>query len=520
MARYSISRTSNGSFNVPNDVKCITYIMVGGGGGGAYPNTGFIGSGWTSPQAGGTTYISPGGVAGYGGGPGSLYSGGYGGSSNWRNGQRGGYSYGPTSRAQSGYSSYGQGGAGQWRSGTQSYGGGGGGASCCVRTRGSQGAVPGQRINYYIGYGGTQGGSGNCRYGIGGVMYACVCQYDPPSPSISASPTAFRLDGGDGNQSRTTLTWSTAGGESDSEILESLVNGTVTQSYGQVARNNSSGLVVSPTETTDFRLTTSNPAYTRSDTVTVRVYIPPVITFTVDNDTLVEGEGTVLRWSVTGDANTMYIEPGIGLSQLNSIANISPSLTTTYTATASGLGGTSSKELTVTVLPPPTLSVGGPLNVNYGENILVNIYATNSDGGVSYVATYTDVTGQTQVKPSVLIPNTIGDLVESEYTVEVDYGDFGPENVSLAFYVDGYGSLGVTEVINVPVIIDQTPDYIEIPETDDTIRNEEPVVTPDVEVTTQQLVIEDIDIPVEIKSDYPIQVEIDNDDQWRNIRQI
>jgi len=299
-----------------------------------------------------------------------------------------------------------------------------------------------------------------------------------------------------------------------------LVNGTVTQSYGQVARNNSSGLVVSPTETTDFRLTTSNPAYTRSDTVTVRVYIPPVITFTVDNDTLVEGEGTVLRWSVTGDANTMYIEPGIGLSQLNSIANISPSLTTTYTATASGLGGTSSKELTVTVLPPPTLSVGGPLNVNYGENILVNIYATNSDGGVSYVATYTDVTGQTQVKPSVLIPNTIGDLVESEYTVEVDYGDFGPENVSLAFYVDGYGSLGVTEVINVPVIIDQTPDYIEIPETDDTIRNEEPVVTPDVEVTTQQLVIEDIDIPVEIKSDYPIQVEIDNDDQWRNIRQI
>ena len=64
------------------------------------------------------------------------------------------------------------------------------------------------------------------------------------------------------------------------------------------------------------------------------------------------------------------------------------------------------------------------------------------------------------------------------------------------------------------------PDAIQIPETDDTFKNEEPVVTPDVEVTTDQIVITDIDIPVEIKADYPIQVEIDNADVWQDIREI
>ena len=52
------------------------------------------------------------------------------------------------------------------------------------------------------------------------------------------------------------------------------------------------------------------------------------------------------------------------------------------------------------------------------------------------------------------------------------------------------------------------------------MRDEEPVVTPNVEVTSEQIVVEDIDIPVEIKSDYPIQVEIENDDNWYNVREI
>jgi hypothetical protein len=41
-----------------------------------------------------------------------------------------------------------------------------------------------------------------------------------------------------------------------------------------------------------------------------------------------------------------------------------------------------------------------------------------------------------------------------------------------------------------------------------------------VEITTEQLTIDDIDIPVEIKADFPIQVEIDNSGNFIDVRQI
>lgn len=529
MGRYSVSRSSSYGFSIPFDVKFVTYITVGGGGGGGYPNIPNLPRpNFTPPRSGGGTSVT-GGVSSSGGGAGSLYSGGGGGWGNWRRGSNGGYSYGPTSRAQSGYSSYGQGGAGQWRSGSQSYGGGGGGASCCIKYRGSSGACAGQYINVSIGGGGTQGGSGNCRYGIGGAMYACVCTYDRPNPNITASPIAFRLDGGDGNNSRTKLTWSTSGGESDSEVIEALVNGTVVQSYGQVARNNSTGFFVSPTETTEFRLTTTNPAYSEDDSVIVTVYIPPQITFTItdenddptsENITIVLGETRELEWEVEGDVDTIVIQPGVGSSNNISSVFVSPSETTTYTISASGLGGVGSKEITVTVLQPPTLSVSGPLEVNYGSDIVVSISATNSEGGVSYIAEYTDTSGQNESQPSVDVPNTIGDLVEVfTYIIPVTYDDYGPENVKLTFIVDGYGDLTEDDIVDVSVEIDQRPLSIAIPESDDKIINETPIISPE-EESTITLTIDDIDIPVEIKADSPIQVEIDDDDQWRNIRQI
>jgi hypothetical protein len=84
----------------------------------------------------------------------------------------------------------------------------------------------------------------------------------------------------------------------------------------------------------------------------------------------------------------------------------------------------------------------------------------------------------------------------------------------------GSGNLTDFKTIEVDVDIDQTPDVIDIPQSEDKIRDEEPVVTPDVEVTTEQILIDNIDIPVEIKAAYPIQVEIDNNGTWINVRQM
>lgn len=545
MASFNIYRSVSCRVCISTAVKYVTWIAVGGGGGGGYPNiSGLPRPGFTSPQAGGTSSAAV--VSAGGGGGGGIYSGGYGGYGNLARGSSGGSSSGPGSRARSGYGGTGQGGAGQWRGASSSYGGGGGGASLCCISRGSNGACPGQNVYVTVGYGGTQGGSGNCRYGYNGSVSACICTYDRPTPSISASPTAFRLNGTDGNNSRTTLSWTVGGGDSDSEVLDRVnEDGMFIETLGQVNRSSpEGGLVVAPTVTSGYRLTASNPAYEETDTVIITVYIPPVIDFTCDateededeNDlilprtVIVQGNSTTLRWTVTGDVDDVNITPGIGSSNLTGFSIISPTIDTEYTLDASGLGGTGSAQILVIVLQPPTISVTGPENIDYEDDIIVSISATNSDGGVSYIAEYLYTDGTNELKPSVAVPNTIGDEVTViGHTIPIVYNDYGPFKVILTFLVDGFITgtdedgdpvrLEETDSIEVPINIDRKPENIQVPETTGVLKDENPVITPG-EDTTITLTITDIDIPVEIKADSPIQVEINDADGWQNIRKI
>jgi hypothetical protein len=61
-------------------------------------------------------------------------------------------------------------------------------------------------------------------------------------------------------------------------------------------------------------------------------------------------------------------------------------------------------------------------------------------------------------------------------------------------------------------------------ETDEKFATENPVYTPDIipEQTLESDLykIKDIDIPVEIKSNYPIKVDINKNDSWDDVRSI
>ena len=59
-----------------------------------------------------------------------------------------------------------------------------------------------------------------------------------------------------------------------------------------------------------------------------------------------------------------------------------------------------------------------------------------------------------------------------------------------------------------------------IEESDDKLKDAEPVYTPDAELLSEMYLIDDIDIPVEIKSNYPIKVDINKNDNWEDVRQI
>jgi hypothetical protein len=87
-------------------------------------------------------------------------------------------------------------------------------------------------------------------------------------------------------------------------------------------------------------------------------------------------------------------------------------------------------------------------------------------------------------------------------------------------YAVGQAGLTAIDQLIVPINIDQTPDAIEIPSSEDKLRDELPVITPNIEVTTEQIVIDDIDIPVTIKASQPIQVEIDDSGTYLPVEEL
>jgi hypothetical protein len=290
------------------------------------------------------------------------------------------------------------------------------------------------------------------------------------------------------------------------------VNSVNISSVGPVSASGSTN--VSPSDDVTYVLTATGPGGSVTRNVTLTVYVPPVITLTLDNNPINRGQSTTLRWSTTGDASTLDISPGIGSTNLTSFATVSPTQTTPYTAYASGLGGTDSEEITLTVYQPPSLSLTGPLRIYYGNDFNVS-YNTTDTTNIIAVVRYDFLDGsydEDTIYPGVNSDNLLLD--------NIPWGVFGPYSIRIVMTAYGDGNLTDTKVITIPVEIDETPDVIDIPQSEDKVRDEEPVVTPDAEITTEQILIDDIDIPVEIKAEYPIQVEIDNNGNWLNIREL
>jgi len=353
--------------------------------------------------------------------------------------------------------------------------------------------------------------STGCTYSIRGCTDPLASNYNPnanvnqgcsyPTPVISMSLSQNSIIQGGSS----TLSWTIF--NSTSRSLSGV---------GSIAANGS--LQVSPADDTTYTITANYYGYTSSTaSKTLVVYVPPVATLTVDDTTIVQGENTILRWSTTGDASTASISPGIGSTNLTSFQSISPSQTTTYTLSVSGNGGSDSSQVTVTVLQPPTATIGTPLSVNYGDTITISYSQENATTAFELRVFTNDLDGNSA---NEVIDLGAGESANGTYTYTPTYTNRGPLTIDFTLAAIGQGNLAGYDYAAVPVIIDQLPDAIDIPETDDAIKDETPVITPDIEVTTTQIVVNDIDVPVAIKADYPIQVEIDNSGIYRDVEQI
>ena len=77
--------------------------------------------------------------------------------------------------------------------------------------------------------------------------------------------------------------------------------------------------------------------------------LPVINAFTAAPDQIHLGQSSTLAWDVSG-ASQLSIDNGVGVQGGHSIV-VAPTATTTYTLTATGLGGDTTAQATVTVLP-------------------------------------------------------------------------------------------------------------------------------------------------------------------------
>ena len=400
-------------------------------------------------------------------------------------------------------------------------GGGGGGGGCGGGSGGSYG------VDNNRGGGGGQGGasgfdssycsfnsnSGSTNFGNG---FATV-YYDIALPTInsfSLSPTAFKRG------ECTTLSWSSTNASSAS----------INQGVGAVSVNGST--VNCPTNTTTYTLTVFGNGFSATATTTATVYVPPIFDISTNKTEIMLGETANISWSVSGDGGGLNWTPtltwlagGITNLNLNSNSNVTPSDTTVYTGQASGIGGTDIGSVTVVVYQPVELSIDPPANLIYGNQGTINVTTKYATDSVIITPTYNyDFVGSTVGSAANLPVNDSAEIggtqSTSGYTTTIPYTDRGP--LSVSYLVRATGKLGnfQEQTFTVPIIIDDTPENLNIPESEDLIKDQTPVVSPEVEVLSDLILIDDVDIKVEVKSNYPIQVDLNQEDDWKDVRQL
>lgn len=511
-------------------------LRIGGQGGGGFGCVSNSGAG-----AGGSSSVAPGGGGGRTGPQGCSGGGGGGGGASGvfdsvKNGYiivagggggAGGASY-PDGFLRGGNGGFGQGfdtgnlssisGGGTGASqGFDGGGGGGGGGGCPGGAGGREGAD--DRAGRYPSIGGTGGasaydsnyatftGSGTNSFGNGYIDVDYTLVY-PTIDSFTASPSAI-IQG-----QSSTLSWTTS-------------NATSASIGGIGAVDVDGSTTVNPQFTTTYTLTANglgNQTTTRN--VTVTVYIPPIVTLSLARSSIIAGECTTLSWTTTGDANTITVGPGITNQNLNSFTQVCPTQTTTYGATVSGLGGTDSDSIILRVYYPPTISITTPDSINYGQQSTISYTTRYSNTSVTVTPTYfyldgTTVTGASfQLnKPNSAEINVGTTEVSGTFNTTIPYTEFGPRMVTYAVVAEGSGGSASTSK-DININIDATPDNLILPETEDKFKSENPVFTPETEVLSDLLLIDGVDVAVEIKANNPIQVDINKEGVWRNLRQL
>jgi len=188
------------------------------------------------------------------------------------------------------------------------------------------------------------------------------------TPTVTTTYTATATGTGGKTASSTVVTVTTSGqaptialsaqpsniAVGTSAVLSWTTNNATSVSIAGVGMFGANGSVkVTPSSTATYTATATGPGGTAksSTTVTVSQNPPPTISFSAQPNSITSGGTAVLSWTTTL-ATSVSIQ-GLGSFGANGSTNVTPSSTTTYTATAQGPGGTTNASTTVTVTGVP-----------------------------------------------------------------------------------------------------------------------------------------------------------------------
>ena len=296
------------------------------------------------------------------------------------------------------------------------------------------------------------------------------------------------------------------------------VRGPNNVNYAQISSGTSWVSNLSTNISGQWTLTANNSVGTSTSTATLNNYDATDVNFISGNQTIIFPDSTTLIWSSTGQSNSSTINQGIGSVNNSGSITVSPTETTTYTITTLGLCNSDTDSVTITVYYQPEANITVPSNRNYGDNVVVNY-------SYEYANISAEITAQYVYKDSVITTNTVvlspTDVYGSSsgsFTDTVPYNDIGPFSIIYTISVVGSGG-STSKQKTVVVNIDQSPDILNIPDTDDKEKDENPVFAPDNIVVSDPFDITDIDIPVEITANRPIKISLDGGITFQNIRE-
>lgn len=158
------------------------------------------------------------------------------------------------------------------------------------------------------------------------------------------------------------------------------------------------------------------------------VPVPVIEIFTATPDEIKEGNSSTLRWTVTGQVDSVTILPDVGTVGKKGKTTVSPAQTTEYTITAVNPGGNVTAKVTVSVIPhvpPPQISsfTATPAEIELGESSTLAWTVDGTIDSLKVTPGNINVTGQTSlgVSPTETTTYTLTAVNESgEATATTD----------------------------------------------------------------------------------------------------